>query len=101
MTQPHGIPGQMNIYVLDRDSDITGYGTHNRLTVFGDGGLIEVREDLIGLPAATEAHRQRVLRGWQRLHPRGTRLTHTDSHTTDRSVWHTYTVTRPLNRGAR
>jgi hypothetical protein len=72
---PHGIPGQFNVYVLDRESDVTNYGKHNRLLVLGnvDNGQVMVREDHIGLPSATETDRQRVLNGWQRQHKRGTR----------------------------
>ncbi|WP_418131440.1 hypothetical protein [Variovorax sp. 278MFTsu5.1] len=72
---PHGVPGQVNIYVLDKDSDITGHGAHNRILVFGHkDGTITAREDVRGLPFSTEEQRRKVLNGWQRQHPRNSRL---------------------------
>lgn len=74
---PHGIPGQLNIYVLDRESDITSFGRHNRLLVSEEirTGLIHIREDDIGLPESTEIDRMRVAcKTYQRMHPANTRL---------------------------
>lgn len=77
---PHGVPGQLNICVLDTDSDVTDYGRHNRLIVMGDLGpgdkvvSVTIREDLRGLPLSTEEDRMRVAMGWQRQHPQRTRL---------------------------
>lgn len=74
--QRHNQPGQVNGYVLDVDSDITSFGKHNRLLVFGtlDHKIIEIRENVRGLPMTTETDRQRVAKGYQRLHPRGSKL---------------------------
>lgn len=101
LTSPHGIAGQVNIYILDVDSDITGYGAHNRLLVFGDTIVrtqYTVREDLRGLPLSTEAQRRTVLNGWQRLHGRRVKLVYVSScapyrvKTGGESIDHTYTV---------
>jgi len=32
--EPHGVLGQLNVRTLDVDSDVTGFGKHNRLVVF-------------------------------------------------------------------
>ena len=74
--EAHGLADQLNIYTLDVESDVTSFGKHNRLVVFLDNATkhIEIREDIRGLPSSTEKDRQRVARGCQRLHPRGTRL---------------------------
>jgi hypothetical protein len=99
--QPHGVEGQINIFVLDKDSDITGYGKHNRLLVFRgtgkDGFTITVREDIRGLPLSTEDDRRAVLMGWQRMHPRGQRLDYVSSVRYDaydawESIEHTYQI---------
>ncbi len=98
----HGVPGQVNVMVLDVDSDITSYGRHNRLLVFRGTGdeshLITVREDMRGLPMSTDDDRRRAARGWQRLHPVGTRLVHVGSEEYDamggRSVEHVYRIER-------
>lgn len=73
---PHGVPGQINVCVLDKESEITGFGKHNRLLVFGslNEPVVTVREDIKGLPLSTEVDRKKVLCGWQRLHPRGKTL---------------------------
>ena len=92
--QGHGEHGHLNVRVRDQESDVTGYGKHNRLVVFGPCGsdkLYEVREDrLWGLPDSTEADRQKVLSGWQRQHPKGTRLQLTSTTDTGGSVWFEY-----------
>lgn len=69
----------LNTLTPDRESDITSYGRHNRLIVLGDIARdrvvsVTVREDVDGLPYATEADVRRVANGWQRQHPRGARL---------------------------
>lgn len=71
---PHGVAGQINICVLDKDSDITGFGKHNRLLVFGSQRSITLREDIRGLPLSTEDDRKKCLNSWQRLHPKGITL---------------------------
>jgi hypothetical protein len=90
----HGVPGQLSIYVLDADSDITNYGQHNRLLVFADlkAKLITVREDLIGLALTTPAERHAVAHGRLRVHPRGASLKPLKSiaHDDKRSIDHTY-----------
>lgn len=60
--KPHGMPGQLNIYVPDVASYRTGYGAHNRIVtgVASDGVLM--REDRRGLPDSTETQRVAVLR---------------------------------------
>lgn len=77
----HGKPNQLNIYVLDRDSSITGYGAHKRCIVFGSlcGSQIEVRVDAVegdeDLPWPTEAQVRKVAsHPHDRLHGRGTKL---------------------------
>lgn len=74
--EPHGVPGQLNACVLDVDSEVTSYGKHNRLRVSGslNGMSITIDEDIRDLPMSSEADRQRVSKGYQRLHPRGTKL---------------------------
>jgi len=63
---PHGKPYQLNAYVLDRDSSITGYGAHKRCVVFGSlcGTQISVRVDAVegddDLPWPTEAQVRKV-----------------------------------------
>lgn len=95
--EPHRVPGQINICVLDKDSSITSRGKHNRLLVFYDrsAGTIEIREDDIGLPTATEEDRQRVAcRSYQRMHPKGSRLAflRSEQSPTGKSVWHYYRI---------
>lgn len=97
--QPHGVPGQVNICVLDVDSEITSCGKHNRLLVFLDRttNQIEIREDVIGLPMSTEKDRIKVANLWgQRMHPKGYRLIHLRSEQSDSlaSVWHYYAIAR-------
>lgn len=84
----HGEPHQLNHYVRDVDSDVTDYGRHNRLVVFGpsvtqpdpDGrNVVTIREDVHGLPMSTEEDRLRAANGWQRMHPARTRLVHESS----------------------
>lgn len=95
---PHGVPGQVNIYVLDVDSEITGYGAHNPLLVFLDGTSIDIREDLRGLPLSTDKQRRAVANGRRRMHPRRTRLEFVSSSEPygppDRqSIEHVYRIT--------
>lgn len=88
------IAGQLNIYVLDIDSDHTGFGKHNRLVVFGNPKQhrVEIREDLRGLPLSTEHDRQKFARGWTRQHPRNRRLRYIESipDVRGRSIEHVY-----------
>jgi len=75
--QHHGQHGHLNVFVLDQNSEVTSFGKHNRLVVGREveSGEIVVREDIKhGLPMSTEADRQRVARGYQRMHPKGTSL---------------------------
>lgn len=75
--QPHGQPGHCNIYKLDWESDITNYGKHNPLYVSLDveSGNVYVTERFKwNLPESTEQDRMRVSNGWQRMHPKGTKL---------------------------
>lgn len=93
----HGIPGQLNAYRLDAESDITGCGKHNRLLVFKNNrsGEIEIREDDIGLPWSTEEDRQKVAcETYQRMHPQGAPIVHQSSQWSDcgRHVWHFYAI---------
>lgn len=95
--QPHGVPGQINVCVLDADSDITSHGKHNRLLVFMDrqSGQIEIREDDIGLPWSTEKDRRRVACStYQRMHPKNTRLIYQKSEQSPngKNVWHFYEI---------
>ena len=96
--EPHGVSGQLNVYVLDKDSPITGYGAHNRLLVFQDArqsARVTIREDIRGLPLSTEAQRQKVAAGYQRMHARGERLTFVESVRVDVfTVNHEYLVRR-------
>lgn len=41
----HGQPLHLNYYTLDHNSDITAYGTHDRVLVFGAGQEVLVRVD--------------------------------------------------------
>lgn len=73
----HGQPGHLNVFVLDQESEVTSFGKHNRLVVGRevDSGEIVVREDIKhGLSMSTEEDRQRVAKGYQRMHPKGTSL---------------------------
>lgn len=95
--QTHGVPGQINVCVLDVDSGITSHGKHNRLLVFMDrqSGQIEIREDDIGLPWSTEKDRRRVAcRTYQRMHPKNTRLNYQKSEQSPngKNVWHFYEI---------
>lgn len=91
---------QLNVNVLDVDSSITNYGRHNRCIIMrdvADPSELLVREDLRGLPLTTDADRRRVANGWQRLHPRGSRLVYESStrYTTSNfgeSIEHIYRV---------
>lgn len=80
----HGVPGQLNVCVLDVESEVTNYGKHNRLVVFRGTGVesqfIYIREDIRDLPESTELDRMRIARHlWHRLHPAGSRLKHMSS----------------------
>lgn len=80
----HGVPGQLNVYVLDVDSEVTSFGKHNRLVVFRGTGdesdLLYLREDVRGRPMTTETDRRRIARHpHHRLHGRRVRLTHLSS----------------------
>jgi hypothetical protein len=92
----HGIPGQLNVYVTDVDSDVTGFGLHNRIVVLGGKVDIIAREDLRGLPLSTDAQRRKVLDGWQRQHPRDTQLGYRGSTryavATGESIDHCYQI---------
>lgn len=94
-----------NVLVKDEDSDLTGYRRHNRLLVFGDPrtGTITVREDIRpDFPMSLEADRTKVLNGWQRQHPRGSRVVYVGSSErywsgarSWESIDHTYEVFKP------
>lgn len=58
---PHGIPGQLNVYVPDVASYRTSYGAHNRLVCGLAGESVYIREDRRGLSDSTEAQRLAVL----------------------------------------
>lgn len=93
----HGVPGQLNVYKLDVDSDITGIGKHNRLMVFKNhrSGDIEIREDDIGLAWSTEEDRQIVAcETHQRMHPQGSNIVYQSSKRSDcgKQVWHFYSI---------
>ena len=96
----HGIPNQLNVEILDVDSEVTCYGKHNRLIVFGDGPMqVTIREDIRGLPMSTEADRQTIAKHpAHRMHGRDETLEHVASveYTSPlgRSIEHTYRVTR-------
>lgn len=95
--QLHGVPGQINVLVLDVDSDITSKGKHNRLLVFLDrqSGQIEIREDDIGLPWSTEKDCRRVAcLTYQRMHPKNTRLIYQKSEQSPngKNVWRFYEI---------
>ena len=95
----HGVPYQLNVEILDVDSEVTCYGKHNRLLVFGDGPLrVTIREDIRGLPMSTEADRQTMAKHpAHRMHGRDETLEHVASveYTSPlgRSIEHTYRVT--------
>ena len=102
---PQGEPGQIHVLVRDQESEITSHGKHNRLLVFRPVDApytISIREDILhGLPMSTEEDRQRVARGYQRLHPKGTSLRHASSSApypsfngSAQSIEHTYLVCR-------
>lgn len=80
----HNVPGQLNVLVLDVDSEVTNHGRHNRLVVFrgvdDEADIITVREDLRGLPMSTEADRRKMaLHPHHRLHAKGQRLVYVES----------------------
>lgn len=81
---PHGQPDNVNICVLDVDSDITGFGKHNRILVSlqhnGARKKITAREDILhNLNMSNDAQRRKVMNGWRRMHPKGTTLTYVGS----------------------
>lgn len=84
MPQKHGIPGQLNVYYRDTETDITSFGKHKRVVIFLDPptGHIQARVDQVDvegddqLPWPTLQQVMRVARGFQRMHPRGTVLRH-------------------------
>lgn len=94
---PHGVAGQLNVYVLDKDSCVTRFGKHNRLIVTRNlaGTQIEIREDDIGLAWSDEIDRQYVAcKTYQRLHPRNARLVfrETQESPDQRHRWHCYDI---------
>lgn len=93
----HGVSGQLNTHVLDVDSDVTGYGKHNRLVVFFDrqSNQIEIREDEIGLPLSSEEDRRKVANlATHRHHPKSTRLIflRSEQSHSSKSIWHLYAI---------
>ncbi|OGU24361.1 MAG: hypothetical protein A2580_09205 [Hydrogenophilales bacterium RIFOXYD1_FULL_62_11] len=100
--QEHGEKGHINVLIRDQDSEITSYGRHCRLLVFKDveTGLITIREDIKhGLPESSEADRQKVAKGGQRMHPRNSKLVHVSSERYQsaighESIEHTYVIAR-------
>lgn len=103
--QPHGEANHINVLVRDQDSEITSHGKHNRLLVgrpTDSPYTIVIREDILhGLPMSTEEDRQKVARGDQRMHPKGTSLKHVSSsdpypsnHMGWQSIEHTYLICR-------
>jgi hypothetical protein len=93
----HGVPGQINTFILDVDSEITSFGKHNRLLVFLDPqtGHIEIREDDIGLPSSSEEDRRKVANSSsQRMHPKSTKLSFLRSELShsSTSIWHFYAI---------
>lgn len=64
-SEPHNVPGQLNVYVLDAESEVTSYGAHNRLIVSRETTgerLLTVREDVgTGPRRATEEEVRAVL----------------------------------------
>lgn len=81
----HGVEGQLNIRTLDVDSEVTGFGTHNRLVVFGsmDNRTVTLREDVDvdpSLPLSAEWQRLSIAHHpSHRMHPDGTELVHQSS----------------------
>lgn len=103
----HWEAGHVNVLVRDQDSQITSYGRHCRLLVGRIVGTdtILIREDIKhGLPESTEQDRQRVAKGWQRVHPRRARLKHVSSEryrnppATFDSIEHRYEIVMPTPR---
>ena len=96
----HGVPDQLNVMILDVDSEITCYGKHNRLIVFGPSPMqVTVREDIRGLPMSTEADRQTIAKHPDhKMHGKDETLEHVSSveyaSPLGRSIEHTYRVTR-------
>ena len=96
----NGIPDQLNVEILDVASEVTCYGKHNRLIVFGDGPLrVAIREDIRGLPMSTEADRQTIAKHPDhKMHGKDETLEHVSSveyaSPLGRSIEHTYRVTR-------
>lgn len=115
--RPHGEPGHLSTRERDQESDITGLGKHNRLSVSCDAPaagrppIIYITEDFKhDLPASTDAQRRKVANGWQRLHPPRTRLEYlysTDKYrvTVTAESWesqeHHYRVIYPQTAGQR
>ena len=99
----HGVEGQLNRMTLDVDSEVTGFGTHNRLIVFGttDGLYVQIREDVFAddsLPLSVEWQRQSIAHHpHHRLHPEGWTLRHVSSQPYDdgRCIEHIYAVVKP------
>jgi hypothetical protein len=104
---PHGVEGQLNIYVLDRESSLTNFGRHARAIVFRDvaSGRISIRVDRTdcdaGLPEPSLIDLLKVAqRPEYRLHPPGTSLAHVESvmASTPRvpgvraSTWHEFEI---------
>jgi hypothetical protein len=50
----HGMPGQLNVFVADANSDVTDCGRYNRVVVLGGTSSITARGDIRGLPLSTE-----------------------------------------------
>jgi hypothetical protein len=102
---PHEMPGQLNVFIADADSDVTDCGRHNRIVILGGASIITAREDIRSLPLSTDAQRRKVMDGWQRLHPRGTRLEYLGStqYTTaaGESIDHRYQIIRRNDHAAK
>lgn len=100
----HGEPGHLNVFVRDQDSEITGYGAHNRiLPGLADADHITAREDVRhGLTASTDAQRRKVMMGYRRMHPAGSTLQHVSSipyrSAQGEHIEHLYAIRHPRRR---
>jgi hypothetical protein len=86
-----------NVLTPDVESDITGYGAHNRLLVSrgtrSEAYELTVREDVrAGMALSTERQRRKVLNGWQRLHSSRERVTWLRSVRAEGRIYHEYLV---------
>ena len=74
LRKEHGVPNQINVYQLDKDSVITSYGKHWRVLGFWEGSSVTARCDSGVGVEPTDSEILSVLRKTEYIKGRGWRV---------------------------